>query len=110
MRQFIYCFFKINLTCLQVWPGCAAADLIYRDDGSLKGVATGDVGIAKDGSPKDMFERGMEFHSKITIFTEGLYLFCPIDHFKVLVLNQYLLKKIQRIIKSCFKNKQITFI
>uniref|UniRef100_A0A2A4JZ91 Electron transfer flavoprotein-ubiquinone oxidoreductase n=1 Tax=Heliothis virescens TaxID=7102 RepID=A0A2A4JZ91_HELVI len=55
----------------EIWPGCAGADLIYRDDGSLKGVATGDVGIAKDGSPKDMFERGMEFHSKITIFTEG---------------------------------------
>ncbi|KAJ8720724.1 hypothetical protein PYW08_006189 [Mythimna loreyi] len=57
----------------EIWPGCAGADLIYRDDGSLKGVATGDVGIAKDGSPKDMFERGMEFHSKITIFTEGCH-------------------------------------
>lgn len=66
----------INLSYLttlhtQVWPGCAGAELLYRADGSLKGVATGDVGIAKDGSPKDMFERGMEFHSKITIFAEG---------------------------------------
>ncbi|KAI5640269.1 electron transfer flavoprotein-ubiquinone oxidoreductase, 4Fe-4S domain-containing protein [Phthorimaea operculella] len=57
----------------EVWPGCAGAELLYRDDGSLKGVATGDVGIAKDGSPKDVFERGMEFHSKITIFAEGCH-------------------------------------
>lgn len=68
----IYFSVKINF---QVWPGCAGADLIFRDDGSLKGVATGDVGIAKDGSPKDMFERGMEFHSKVTIFAEGMLFF-----------------------------------
>ncbi|KOB69361.1 Electron transfer flavoprotein-ubiquinone oxidoreductase, mitochondrial [Operophtera brumata] len=40
-----------------------------------EGVATGDVGIAKDGGPKDMFERGMEFHSKITIFAEGSFIY-----------------------------------
>ncbi|GBP77356.1 Electron transfer flavoprotein-ubiquinone oxidoreductase, mitochondrial, partial [Eumeta japonica] len=57
----------------EVWTGCAGAELLYRDDGSLRGVATGDVGVAKDGSPKDMFERGMEFNSKITIFTEGCH-------------------------------------
>ncbi len=36
-------------------------------------IATNDVGIAKDGSPKDTFQRGMEFHSKITIFSEGCH-------------------------------------
>ncbi|CAK1542716.1 unnamed protein product [Leptosia nina] len=72
----------------EVWPGCAGADLIYRDDGSLKGVATGDVGIAKDGSPKDMFERGMEFHSKITIFTEGCH-----GHLTKMVSKKYNLRE-----------------
>ncbi|KPJ18815.1 Electron transfer flavoprotein-ubiquinone oxidoreductase, mitochondrial [Papilio machaon] len=71
----------------EVWPGCAGADLIYRDDGSLKGVATGDVGIAKDGSPKDMFERGMEFHSKITIFAEGCH-----GHLTKMVSNKFNLR------------------
>ncbi|XP_032522791.2 electron transfer flavoprotein-ubiquinone oxidoreductase, mitochondrial [Danaus plexippus] len=72
----------------EVWPGTAGAELLYRDDGSLKGVATGDVGIAKDGSPKDMFERGMEFHSKITIFAEGCH-----GHLTKMVSNKYNLKE-----------------
>ncbi|XP_013148482.1 PREDICTED: electron transfer flavoprotein-ubiquinone oxidoreductase, mitochondrial [Papilio polytes] len=71
----------------EVWPGCAGAELLYRDDGSLKGVATGDVGIAKDGSPKDMFERGMEFHSKVTIFAEGCH-----GHLTKMVSNKYNLR------------------
>ncbi len=37
----------------------------------LSGIATNDVGISKDGSPRDSFERGMEFHAKCTIFSEG---------------------------------------
>ncbi|XP_037303608.1 electron transfer flavoprotein-ubiquinone oxidoreductase, mitochondrial [Manduca sexta] len=72
----------------EVWPGCAGAELLYRDDGSLKGVATGDVGIAKDGSPKDMFERGMEFHSKITIFAEGCH-----GHLTKMVSSKYNLRE-----------------
>ncbi|XP_047998829.1 electron transfer flavoprotein-ubiquinone oxidoreductase, mitochondrial [Leguminivora glycinivorella] len=72
----------------EVWPGCAGAELLYRDDGSLKGVATGDVGIAKDGSPKDMFERGMEFHSKITIFAEGCH-----GHLTKMVSKKYNLRE-----------------
>ena len=40
-------------------PRYGAVELIYHEDGSLKGVATNDVGIAKDGSPKETFERGM---------------------------------------------------
>lgn len=56
---------------VEIYPGCAAAEILYHEDGSVKGVATGDVGIAKDGSPKDTFARGMELHAKITIFAEG---------------------------------------
>lgn len=56
---------------VEIYPGCAAAEILYHEDGSVKGVATGDVGIAKDGSPKDTFARGMELHAKMTIFAEG---------------------------------------
>ncbi|KIH47452.1 electron-transferring-flavoprotein dehydrogenase [Ancylostoma duodenale] len=56
---------------VEVWPGVAAAEVLYNEDGSVKGIATNDVGIAKDGSPKDSFARGMELHGKCTIFAEG---------------------------------------
>lgn len=58
---------------VEVYPGCAASEILYHEDGSVKGIATNDVGIAKDGSPKDMFERGMELHAKCTIFAEGCH-------------------------------------
>ncbi|XP_043196518.1 electron transfer flavoprotein-ubiquinone oxidoreductase, mitochondrial-like [Amphibalanus amphitrite] len=58
---------------VDVYPGTAAAEVVYNEDGSVKGVATGDLGIAKDGSPKDSFERGMELHAKCTIFAEGCH-------------------------------------
>ncbi|KAK0418969.1 hypothetical protein QR680_013880 [Steinernema hermaphroditum] len=56
---------------VEIFPGIAAQEVLYNDDGSVKGIATNDVGIAKDGSPKDSFERGMELHGKCTIFAEG---------------------------------------
>lgn len=56
---------------VEIYPGCAAAEVLYHDDGSVKGIATNDMGIAKDGSPKDGFARGMEIHGKTTIFAEG---------------------------------------
>lgn len=56
---------------VEIYPGCAAAEILYNDDGSVKGIATNDMGIAKDGSPKDTFARGMEIHGKATIFAEG---------------------------------------
>lgn len=56
---------------VDIYPGTAAAEVLYHEDGSVKGVATNDMGIAKDGSPKDSFERGMELHAKVTIFGEG---------------------------------------
>lgn len=55
----------------EVYPGFAAAEILYNEDGSVKGVATGDMGIAEDGSQKDSFQPGFEFHAKYTIFAEG---------------------------------------
>uniref|UniRef100_A0A914CFN7 Electron transfer flavoprotein-ubiquinone oxidoreductase n=1 Tax=Acrobeloides nanus TaxID=290746 RepID=A0A914CFN7_9BILA len=56
---------------VEVFSGFAGQEVLYNQDGSVKGVATNDVGIAKDGSPKDGFQRGMELHSKCTLFAEG---------------------------------------
>ncbi|MFH4979132.1 hypothetical protein AB6A40_005841 [Gnathostoma spinigerum] len=56
---------------VEIYPGYAGQEVLYNDDGSVKGIATNDVGITKDGAPKDSFERGMELHAKCTIFAEG---------------------------------------
>ena len=56
---------------VNVFPGFAASEVLYNDDGSVKGVATGDMGIAKDGTPKDTHEPGYELHAKYTLFAEG---------------------------------------
>jgi len=56
---------------IELYPGFAATETLYHEDGSIKGIATNDVGIDKFGGPKDSFARGMEFHGKITIFGEG---------------------------------------
>merc|ERR1712156_385551 len=56
---------------VEIYPGMAATEVLFHEDGSIKGVSTGDMGIAKDGSPKDTFTRGMEMHAKCTIFGEG---------------------------------------
>lgn len=56
---------------VEVYPGFAASEVLYNDDGSVKGIATGDMGIAEDGSHKDGYMRGMELHAKYTLFSEG---------------------------------------
>lgn len=57
---------------VELYNGYAAQEILYDSDKKhVKGVATGDMGIAKDGSPKQQFERGMELHAKCTIFAEG---------------------------------------
>ncbi len=56
---------------VEIFPGFAAAEVLYHDDGSVKGVATGNMGIGKDGEPHDAFQIGMELHAKYTIFAEG---------------------------------------
>ncbi len=56
---------------VEIFPGFAAAEVLFNDDGSVKGVATGDMGIAADGSHKAEFEPGVELHAKYTLFAEG---------------------------------------
>jgi electron-transferring-flavoprotein dehydrogenase len=56
---------------VEIFPGFAAAEVLYDDDGSVKGVATGNVGIGRDGEPTGSFQLGMELHGKYTIFAEG---------------------------------------
>ncbi|KAF7950659.1 uncharacterized protein EAE97_002211 [Botrytis byssoidea] len=58
---------------VEVYPGFAGAEVLYKPDGSVKGVATNDLGISRSGKPKDSFERGMEFHARITLFAEGCH-------------------------------------
>jgi len=56
---------------VEIFPGFTAAEVLYNDDGSVKGVATGNMGIGKDGKPTDSFQLGMELHAKYTVFAEG---------------------------------------
>ncbi|KAG0205768.1 hypothetical protein BGX28_002691 [Mortierella sp. GBA30] len=58
---------------VEVFPGFAASEILYNEDGSVKGIATNDVGLDKNFQPKDGFERGMEFHAKVTLFAEGCH-------------------------------------
>lgn len=55
----------------EIFPGFAAAEILYNEDGSVKGVATGDMGVDANGEQKPAFEPGFEFHAKYTIFAEG---------------------------------------
>lgn len=55
----------------EVFPGFAAAQILYHEDGSVKGVATGDMGVDAQGVHKDSYEPGFEFHAKYTVFAEG---------------------------------------
>ncbi|OIM99892.1 electron transfer flavoprotein-ubiquinone oxidoreductase [Idiomarina sp. MD25a] len=56
---------------IEIFPGFAASELIKNDDGSIGGVITGDMGVAKDGSEKDGYMPGMELRAKYTLFAEG---------------------------------------
>ncbi len=56
---------------VEIFPGFTAAEVLYNDNGSVKGVATGNLGIGKDGQPTENFQLGMELHAKYTIFAEG---------------------------------------
>lgn len=57
---------------VEIYPGFAASECVYNDDQTaVQGIATRDVGIAKDGTPKDTFERGVELHARQTLFAEG---------------------------------------
>ncbi len=56
---------------VEVYPGFAAAEVLYHEDGRVKGVATGDMGVGADGEHKDSYMPGMELHAKYTLFAEG---------------------------------------
>ncbi|TQV81392.1 electron transfer flavoprotein-ubiquinone oxidoreductase [Exilibacterium tricleocarpae] len=56
---------------VEIFPGFAAAEILYREDGSIKGIATGDMGISAAGEQKDTYMPGMELHAKYTLFCEG---------------------------------------
>ena len=56
---------------VEIFPGFAAAEVLYNENGSVKGVATGNMGVGKDGNPTDNFQLGMELLGKYTVFAEG---------------------------------------
>ncbi len=56
---------------VEIYPGFAASEVLYGEDGAVVGVATGDMGIGKDGEPTDNFTRGMELRGRYTIISEG---------------------------------------
>ena len=56
---------------VEIYPGFAATEVLFDDAGAVRGVATGDVGVARDGSHKPNYQPGMELHAKYTLFAEG---------------------------------------
>ena len=55
----------------EIFPGFAASEVLYHEDGSVKGIATGDMGVSENGEQKDSYMQGMELHAKYTVFSEG---------------------------------------
>ena len=72
---------------VEIFPGFAAAEILYNDDGSVKGVATGDMGVARNGTHKPDYAPGLELHAKYTLFGEGV--------------RGHLSKQLQRQFKLC---------
>jgi len=62
---------KAEAAGVEIYPGFAAAEVLFDGTGAVAGVATGDMGLAKDGHHKDSFTRGMELRAKYTLFAEG---------------------------------------
>ena len=56
---------------VEIYPGFAAAEILFDDNGAIKGIATGDMGIGEDGQPGPNYQPGMELHAKYTFFSEG---------------------------------------
>jgi electron-transferring-flavoprotein dehydrogenase len=56
---------------VEIFPGFAAAEVLYREDGAVRGVATGDMGIGRDGKPTANHQPGMALHARYTFFAEG---------------------------------------
>src|SRR5690348_15416809 len=62
---------KAEALGVEIYPGFAASEVLYDDNGAVAGVATGDMGVGKNGAPKDSFTRGMELRAKYTLLAEG---------------------------------------
>lgn len=62
---------KAEALGVEIYPGFAAAEILYSDDDAVVGVATGDMGVGADGKPGDAFTRGMELRGKYTLIAEG---------------------------------------
>lgn len=58
---------------VEVYPGFSVSELIFNEQGQVKGIATNDMGLSKNFEPKANFERGMEFHAKVTLLAEGCH-------------------------------------
>ncbi len=56
---------------VEIYPGFAATEVLYDENGAVAGIATGDMGVGRDGKPKDSFVRGMELRAKYTLVAEG---------------------------------------
>jgi electron-transferring-flavoprotein dehydrogenase len=56
---------------VEIFPGFPASEILYNEDGSVKGVATGDMGVSREGEHKPDYQPGMELHAKYTLFAEG---------------------------------------
>src|SRR5689334_1572454 len=56
---------------VEIYPGFPASEVLYDDNGRVRGVATGDMGVAKDGTHKPGYQQGMELHARYTLFAEG---------------------------------------
>jgi len=62
---------KAEALGVEIYPGFAATEVLFGDNGEVVGIATGDMGVGKDGKPKPSFTRGMELRAKYTLFAEG---------------------------------------
>jgi len=56
---------------IEIYPGFAAAEILYSEDGAVRGVATGNMGVSREGEPTDQFQPGIELHAEYTLFAEG---------------------------------------
>ncbi len=63
---------KAEALGVEIYPGFAAAEVLFDDKGAVKGVATGDMGIGKNGEQTSRYQPGMELHAKYTLFAEGV--------------------------------------
>jgi len=62
---------KAEALGVEIYPGFAATEVLYDEKGAVRGIATGDMGVARDGSHKSSYTRGMELLGKYTLFAEG---------------------------------------